>query len=179
MRVTDGTSLYESDGVVNTTSAREMNTFASGWERVYVTFPFTRAENLDSLTHSSVTVSIVCDASVGTVYFTALQVESGEIANMFNLLVNGDFSVTKVNNACSAGARYFPENWTTLGYGLDNSLVLNMDTGVVFDKNQNHMPANVEGNALRLYSFPAVSNIHMSQIVVAGGQKDDVFVLGG
>ena len=69
--MTDGTNVYESDGVVNTTANREMNTFASGWQRVYVTFPFTRAENLDSLTPSSVTVSIVCDASVGTVYFTA------------------------------------------------------------------------------------------------------------
>jgi len=179
LRVTIGDNVYESEGIKDDTSAREKNTFASGWERVYVTFPFTRPEGMDELTASSVTVALVCDASSGTVYFTAPQVESGEIANIFNLLVNGDFSVTKPNNACSAGTRYFPENWTTLGDGLSNSNVLNMQTGVVFDRNENRMPANVEGNALRLYSFLATSDIYMSQIVKAGGQKDDVFVLGG
>jgi len=179
LRVTIGDSVYESEPVVSSTAAREMNTFAGGWERMYVTFPFTRPEGMDALTPSNVTVAIVCDASKGTAYFAAPQVESGEIANMFNLVVNGDFSVTKNNTSCSDGTRLFPENWTTLGTGLTDKMVLNMQTGVVTDRAENRMPETVEGNALRLFSFPTVANIYMSQAIRTYGNKNDVFVLGG
>ena len=179
LRVTVGDNVYESEPVVSSTAAREMNTFAGGWERMYVTFPFTRPEGMDAITPSSVTVAIVCDASKGTAYFAAPQVESGEIANMFNLVVNGDFSVTKNNTSCSDGTRLFPENWTTLGTGLTDKMVLNMQTGVVTDRAENKMPETVEGNALRLFSFPTVSNIYMSQTIRTYGNKNDVFVLGG
>ncbi len=179
LRVTIGENVYESEPVVSSTAAREMNTFAGGWERMYVTFPFTRPEDVDALTPSNVTVAIVCDASKGTAYFAAPQVESGEIANMFNLVVNGDFSVTKNNTSCSDGTRLFPENWTTLGTGLTDKMVLNMQTGVVTDRAENRMPETVEGNALRLFSFPTVGNIYMSQAIRTYGNKNDVFVLGG
>ena len=36
IRVTDGENVYESEAVVESTAAREINTFADGWQRVYV-----------------------------------------------------------------------------------------------------------------------------------------------
>ena len=179
LRVTIGENVYESEAVKDDTTAREMSTFANGWERVYVTFPFTRPEGTANRAATDVSVSFVCDAKGGTVWFSCPQVESGEIANMYNLVVNGDFSVTTENTDCTDGTRYFPANWTTLGSGLSQSMVRTMKTGVVFDRAENRMPEEVEGNALRLHSYPTVKDIFMTQTIKTVGRKDEVYVLGG
>ena len=181
IRVTDGENVYESEAIIENTAAREINTFANGWQRVYVTFPFDTAPEIpdtdepDEMFGVNVDVSLVCDASAGTVWFSCPQVEVGEVANMFNLIMNADFAETVENTENSSLTRYYPANWEHLGEDLGTYA----QTGVVFDRDINQMPANVHGNALRLYSQPRRSEIFTGQFIRAYGQAGDVFVLGG
>ena len=181
IRVTDGENVYESEAIIENTAAREINTFANGWQRVYVTFPFntepviTDTNKPAEMFGVNVDVSLVCDASAGTVWFSCPQVEVGEVANMFNLIMNADFAETIENTENTSLTRYYPANWEHLGGDLGTYA----QTGVVFDRAVNQMPANVHGNALRLYSQPRRSDIFTGQIIRAYGQAGDVFVLGG
>ena len=126
IRVTDGENVYESEAIIENTAAREINTFANGWQRVYVTFPFnTEPEVPDTAEYIeaygvNVDVSLVCDASAGTVWFSCPQVEVGEVANMFNLIMNADFAETIENTENSSLTRYYPANWEHLGGDLGN-----------------------------------------------------------
>ena len=169
IRVTNYENIHESEAVVESTAAHEINTFADGWQRVYVTFPFMGTPG------STVTVSLVCDASSGTVWFSCPQVEEGEIPNMFNLVMNADFAETVLNTANSTVTRNYPVYWTDIGSNVGTQAA----NGIVFDRETNLMPENVHGNALRLYSQPRYSNIYMGQMIHAYGEKGDVFVLGG
>ena len=181
IRVTDGEHVYESEAIIENTGAREINTFANGWQRVYVTFPFDIAPEIpdtdepDEMFGVNVDVSLVCDASAGTVWFSCPQVEVGEVANMFNLIMNADFAETIENTENTSLTRYYPANWEHLGEDLGTYA----QTGVVFDRAVNQMPTNVHGNALRLYSQPRRSDIFTGQVIRAYGEKGDVFVLGG
>ena len=181
IRVTDGENVYESEAIIENTAAREINTFANGWQRVYVTFPFntepviTDTNKPAEMFGVNVDVSLVCDASAGTVWFSCPQVEVGEVANMFNLIMNADFAETIENTENTSLTRYYPANWEHLGEDLGTYA----QTGVVFDRDVNQMPANVHGNALRLYSQPRRSEIFTGQVIRAYGEVGDVFVLGG
>ena len=181
IRVTDGENVYESEAIIENTAAREINTFANGWQRVYVTFPFntepviTDTNKPAEMFGVNVDVSLVCDASAGTVWFSCPQVEVGEVANMFNLIMNADFAETIENTENTSLTRYYPANWEHLGGDLGTYA----QTGVVFDRDVNQMPANVHGNALRLYSQPRRSEIFTGQVIRAYGEVGDVFVLGG
>jgi len=169
IRVTNYENIHESEAVVESTAAHEINTFADGWQRVYVTFPFLGTPG------TTVNVSLVCDASAGTVWFSCPQVEEGEIPNMFNLVMNADFAETVLNTANSTVTRNYPVYWTDIGSNVGTQAA----NGIVFDRETNLMPENVHGNALRLYSQPRYSNIYMGQMIHAYGEKGDVFVLGG
>ena len=181
IRVTDGENVYESEAIIENTAASEINTFANGWQRVYVTFPFntepviTDTNKPAEMFGVNVDVSLVCDASAGTVWFSCPQVEVGEVANMFNLIMNADFAETIENTENTSLTRYYPANWEHLGGDLGTYA----QTGVVFDRDVNQMPANVHGNALRLYSQPRRSEIFTGQVIRAYGEVGDVFVLGG
>ena len=80
MRVQPNGVIYESrEAVTDATSGYEYGTFASGWRRISVTFPVTA-----SASGTALNVHFMCDAKAGTVWFSAPQVEKGEIAGLID-----------------------------------------------------------------------------------------------
>ena len=145
-----------------------MGTFASGWERLSVCFPFEYGEA------TSVLVELVCDAKSGTLNWACPQLERGRLAGPFNMVSDGDFSLTK-NNTAGSTPRLFPKQWTYSGNGVSTS-TLNC---IVTDRAVNGLPDSVSGNAMRLTCKPSVANVYIVQDVVAYGSKEDVFTISG
>ena len=162
LRVTANGNTYESRPAISTTEGKGVGTFAEGWERLSVCFPFTCG------TDTSVTVDLVCDASAGTLYWACPQLEEGSLANHFNMLSDGDFSL-----ASTSGGRLMPEKWMIAGSGVSTATV----PGVITDRAENGMPESVSGNALKFSSKPNTSNVFLAQEVRAWGAKNDVFTI--
>ena len=92
----------------------------------------------------------------------------------FNMVSDGDFSLTK-NNTAGSTPRLFPKQWTYSGNGVSTS-TLNC---VVTDRAVNGLPPTVSGNAMRLTCKPSATDVYIVQDVVAYGLKDDVFTISG
>ena len=158
----------ESRPAISSTADRGVGTFASGWERLSVCFPFVYGED------TSVAIELVCDAKAGTLYWSCPQVESGRMANAFNLVTDGDFSLT-TNNTAASTTRLFPKQWKVTGNGVSTS-TLNC---IVTDRAVNDMPDSVSGNAMRLTCKPSATDVYIAQDVNARGAKGDVFTVSG
>ena len=168
LRVSANGDTYESRPAISATSGIGAGTFAEGWERLSVCFPFTYG------TDTSVTAELVCDASAGTLYWGCPQLEEGSLANHFNMLSDGDFSTTVTNTAGSV-PRLFPAQWTVTGAGVSTSEL----NGVVTDRAVSAMPDSVSGNAMRLASTPASANVYIAQSIISYGQQGDIFTVSG
>ena len=92
-----------------------------------------------------VAIELVCDAKSGTLYWSCPQVESGRMANAFNLVTDGDFSLT-TNNTAASTTRLFPKQWKVTGNGVSTS-TLNC---IVTDRAVNGLPDSVSRIALPL-----------------------------
>ena len=164
LRVTANGNTYESRPAISSTEGIGTGTFAEGWERLHVSFPFTYGSD------TGVTVELVCDASAGALYWSCPQLEEGSLANHFNMLSDGDFSLTKA----SAG-RLLPDRWTLVGSHVTDSL----QSGIVTDRAVTGIPGNVSGNAMRFGSSPALNNVYVEQEIRARGLKDSILTLSG
>ena len=166
LRVISNGNTYESRAVYESTSGKSNGTFASGWERMSVTFPFEYG------TDTSVTVVFVCDGSAGTLYWGCPQLEEGTLAGSYNMVADGDFSLT-VTNTDAGSPRLFPKMWS------DVSASTSMNNGVVTDRTVNLMPEGVSGNAMRLTCLPStsVAGVYAVQNVRAYGYPGDVFTV--
>ncbi|MCR4651016.1 MAG: DNRLRE domain-containing protein [Lachnospiraceae bacterium] len=95
-------SLGYAGSMINATTD---TTFNNGWERLATTF------TIESET--SVKVKIIAEGEVdkpkGIIYFDALQLEEGNIVNIYNALEDGSFENTKTT---------LPYNWKNLGKGV-------------------------------------------------------------
>ncbi|MCI7026880.1 MAG: RHS repeat protein, partial [Clostridiales bacterium] len=123
---------------------------------------------------TSVAIELVCDAKSGTLYWSCPQVESGRMANAFNLVTDGDFSLT-TNNTAASTTRLFPKQWKVTGAGVSTS-TLNC---IVTDRAVNGMPDSVSGNAMRLTCKPSATDVYIAQEINARGAKGDVFTVSG
>ena len=168
LRVTANGTVYESRPALTSTAGAGVGTFASGWERLSVCFPFEYGEA------TSVSIELVCDAKSGTLYWGCPQVESGRMANAFNLVTDGDFSLT-TNNTAASTTRLFPKQWKVTGNGVSTS-TLNC---IVTDRAVNGLPDSVSGNAMRLTCKPSATDVYIAQDVNARGAKGDVFTVSG
>ena len=168
LRVTANGTVYESRPALTSTAGAGVGTFASGWERLSVCFPFEYGEA------TSVAIELVCDAKSGTLYWSCPQVESGRMANAFNLVTDGDFSLT-TNNTAASTTRLFPKQWKVTGNGVSTS-TLNC---IVTDRAVNGMPDSVSGNAMRLTCKPSATDVYIAQDINARGAKGDVFTVSG
>ena len=168
LRVTANGIVYESRPALSSTADRGIGTFASGWERLSVCFPFEYGED------TSVAIELVCDAKSGTLYWSCPQVESGRMANAFNLVTDGDFSLT-TNNTAASTTRLFPKQWKVTGNGVSTS-TLNC---IVTDRAVNGLPDSVSGNAMRLTCKPSATDVYIAQDINARGAKGDVFTVSG
>ena len=121
-----------------------------------------------------VAIELVCDAKSGTLYWSCPQVESGRMANAFNLVTDGDFSLT-TNNTAASTTRLFPKQWKVTGNGVSTS-TLNC---IVTDRAVNGLPDSVSGNAMRLTCKPSATDVYIAQDVNARGAKGDVFTVSG
>ena len=119
-------------------------------------------------------IELVCDAKSGTLYWGCPQVESGRMANTFNLVTDGDFSLT-TNNTAASTTRLFPKQWKVTGAGVSTS-TLNC---IVTDRAVNGMPDSVSGNAMRLTCKPSATDVYIAQDINARGAKGDVFTVSG
>ena len=168
LRVTANGIVYESRPALTSTAGAGVGTFASGWERLSVCFPFEYGES------TSVAIELVCDAKSGTLYWSCPQVESGRMANAFNLVTDGDFSLT-TNNTAASTTRLFPKQWKVTGNGVSTS-TLNC---IVTDRSVNGLPDSVSGNAMRLTCKPSATDVYIAQDINARGAKGDVFTVSG
>ncbi|MBQ3762844.1 MAG: RHS repeat protein [Clostridia bacterium] len=162
LRVTANGNVYESRAAVSSTAGKGVGTFAEGWERLSVSFPFVYG------TDTSVTVDLVCDASAGTLNWACPQLEAGSLANHFNMLSDGDFSLTSMS-----GGRLVPDKWDISGSDASTATV----NGVITDRSVNGMPSEVSGNALKLSSKPNINHVYLTQEIRARGAMNDVFTL--
>ncbi|MBR4428292.1 MAG: RHS repeat protein, partial [Clostridia bacterium] len=167
LRVTANGNTYESRGALSATAGMGTGTFAEGWERLNVCFPFEYGTDV------SVTAELVCDASGGTLYWSCPQLEEGRLAGSFNLLSDGDFSLTVTNNDGSA-PRLWPQKWNKVG-----TVGTSAFNCVVLDRSVNGLPDGVSGNALRLKCTPRTTDVYMAQEVRACGANGDVFTIAG
>ena len=168
LQVTANGTVYESRPALSSTADRGIGTFASGWERLSVCFPFEYGED------TSVAIELVCDAKSGTLYWSCPQVESGRMANAFNLVTDGDFSLT-TNNTAASTTRLFPKQWKVTGNGVSTP-TLNC---IVTDRAVNGLPDSVSGNAMRLTCKPSATDVYIAQDINARGAKGDVFTVSG
>ena len=96
------------------------------------------------------------------------------MANAFNLVTDGDFSLT-TNNTAASTTRLFPKQWKVTGAGVSTS-TLNC---IVTDRAVNGMPDSVSGNAMRLTCKPSATDVYIAQDINARGAKGDVFTVSG
>ena len=168
LRIIDG---YWGSGVVLATSeVLEGSTAAAvgndlptdGWERIRVT--------LDAQPEDTpIFAELVCNATSGTAWFACPQLETGRIANAFNLVSNGDFRYTT-----TSGAQTLPLDWSQ---SANNILTVN--TGVFNRSNDPTIPAMLEGNYVQVEGRPDKNEMGFVQYYDMIGKKGDIFVVGG
>ena len=130
-----------------------------GWERIRVT--------LNPLNVSaSAYVELVCDAASGTAWFACPQLESGVIANAFNLVSNGDFRYTY-----ASGEQTLPLDWMSGAHNLSET-----NTGVMTPDSD--FPAMLEGNYAQVIGQPSKPLVGFLQNIQTQGKAGDVFVMG-
>ena len=172
LRIASGDAGAGSIQVQGSTNDANCGPAAEGWERVYAGV---------NVSGGSATLELVCDAIDGTAYFACPQLERGELANRVNLLTNGDFSRTEVNTDNAEENRLFPMDWSAADGITDdrlNCVLTNVAAGT--DGTEGHgMPTFLSGNALRMTSYPAKSDVGFNQEVPVSGAKGDVYVVGG
>ena len=149
-----------SEGLTGSTDAAVGNELPTdGWDRVRVTLnPLNAA--------ASAYVELVCNASSGTAWFACPQLETGVVANAFNLVSNGDFRYTY-----ASGAQTLPLDWMS---GADNLAETN--TGVMTPGSD--FPAMLEGNYAQVIGQPSKPLVGFLQNIQTQGKAGDVFVMG-
>ena len=152
-----------SDKLTGSTDAAIGNELPTdGRERIRVT--------LDAQsTAVSAYAELVCDASSGTAWFACPQLETGVVANAFNLVSNGDFRHTTVS-----GEQTLPLDWDA---GVEN--MTTAATGVKVPAASDNFPTALEGNYVQVEGRPNKSAVGFVQYYDMNGKQGDVFVVGG
>ena len=162
--VTSGAfTAVTSETITGTTAAATGNELpADGWERVRVT--------LNALTTAAnAYVEMVCSANSGTAWFACPQLETGVVANAFNLVSNGDFRYTY-----TSGSRTLPSDWDS---GVNN--LTTATTGVFTAASDSTFPEALEGNYVQIEGRPDKTQMGFVQYYDISGNAGDVFVVGG
>ena len=118
------------------------------WKKVSLTFELPNETNTIQIYIGLVNAS-------GTAYFDCVQLESGEVANNYNLLQNGSFE--QINNN-------FPQYWT----GCETTSADGMSSSIFKD----------EKHSLKINGF-ATENKYVSQIIPVTGSEGDIFSVSG
>ena len=166
----NGNTFVSRETISASTVDSNANCFLSGWQRISVTFPVTA-----SASGTYFNIRFQSSAKSGTVWFAAPQVEKGETANQFNILMNGDFLETVNNTDNSSATRLFPGRWGYNGANITTSTY----NCVVKDRTKNLLPEGVSGNALQLFCYPTFSNTYIGQRIRISGAANDVLIIGG
>ena len=129
------------------------------WNRVFV--PFTIPSNSTSTT---VTVRMLAVDGIGSVWVDAAQVEDGPVANRYNLMQNGAFTMN------SSGV---PTGWTAGDYNVSGDDRLVSGSDVISGR-----PTELTGNVLQMKGAAGVEKT-FSQYFSCMGSAGDTFVAGG
>ncbi|MBR4537363.1 MAG: carbohydrate binding domain-containing protein, partial [Clostridia bacterium] len=129
------------------------------WDRIFV--PFTVPSNSTSTT---VTIRMMAVGGSGSVWVDAAQVEDGPVANRYNLMQNGAFTMN------SSGV---PTGWSagTENVAADDCLV--SGSAVISGR-----PTELTGNVLRLKGAPGKDK-YFYQYFSCMGNAGDTYVAGG
>ena len=136
---------------------------ADGWERVRVTI------NHNASASEAYYADMVLAATSGTAWFAAPQLETGPLANNFNIVSNGDFRYTY-----TSGSQTLPSDWTS---GTNNGTTAT--TGVFAGSTDPDFPEALSGNYLAIEGFPDMGSVGFIQSLDIAGQKGDVYTIGG
>lgn len=158
VRIRSGSTIYPSRVVTGVTTSFNTDSAADGWDRIYVSA---------NLPVGTVTVELVSTASTGSAWFACPQLETGSIPNHVNLLLNGDFTRTRVE-----GSQTFAADWDK-----STGISTNSDNGIITENIG--LPSGLSGNAMRIHSYANTSASSHCQSIAVQGKKDDVFVIGG
>lgn len=150
-----------SRAVTGKTNALNTDSAADGWDRVYVSA---------TLPVGTVTVELVSTATTGSAWFACPQLETGSIPNHVNLLLNGDFSRTYLDEDRN---QTFASDWS-----ISSGISTETPNGIIAH-NAAGLPAGLSGNALSIHSYCNTGSNSYYQIVDAKGSAGDVFVIGG
>lgn len=126
-----------------------------GWTRIQLTFTATATDaQLHFLTKGP-------SGTTGYLWLDSVQLEEGCVANRYNILENGDFSLN------DSGV---PTFWTANGVNTSAD-------GIVTDADALH-PTFLSNNRMRLYGDPQTNKGFYQDLPLSGSQGD-VFVVGG
>ena len=140
---------------VSVDSMTQSNTAA--WDRLSVNFTLPA----DS-TSNAVTVRLMAAGGTGTVWFDCAQLEEGPVANSYNMLINGDFTLN---------ADAHPTGWSKNSSNTSKDIVYTSCTGT--------KPEGLSTNTMRMYGTGRTKYAGIYQDLPISGSKGDVFVAGG
>ena len=142
---------------VNTDSATAAST--DRWDRIFL--PFTLPSNSTSAT---VTVRMMATEGIGSVWVDAAQVEDGPVANRYNLLQNGAFTMN------SSGV---PTGWTAGSENVAADDCLVSGSNIISGR-----PSELKGRVLRVKGAAGKTKT-FSQYFSCIGSSGDTYVAGG
>ena len=140
---------------VSVDSMTQSNTAA--WDRLSVNFTLPADSTSDA-----VTVRLMAAGGTGTVWFDCAQLEEGPVANSYNMLINGDFSLN---------ADAHPTGWSKNSSNTSKDIVYTSCTGA--------KPEGLSTNTMRMYGTGRTKYAGIYQDLPVSGSKGDVFVAGG
>ena len=140
---------------VSVDSMTQSNTAA--WDRLSVNFTLPADSTSDA-----VTVRLMAAGGTGTVWFDCAQLEEGPVANSYNMLINGDFTLN---------ADAHPTGWSKNSSNTSKDIVYTSCTGT--------KPEGLSTNTMRMYGTGRTKYAGIYQDLPVSGSKGDVFVAGG
>ena len=140
---------------VSVDSMTQSNTAA--WDRLSVNFTLPADSTSDA-----VTVRLMAAGGTGTVWFDCAQLEEGPVANSYNMLINGDFTLN---------ADAHPTGWSKNSSNTSKDIVYTSCTGT--------KPEGLSTNTMRMYGTGRTKYAGIYQDLPISGSKGDVFVAGG
>ena len=140
---------------VSVDSMTQSNTAA--WDRLSVNFTLPADSTSDA-----VTVRLMAAGGTGTVWFDCAQLEEGPVANSYNMLINGDFTLN---------ADAHPTGWSKNSSNTSKDIVYTSCTGA--------KPEGLSINTMRMYGTGRTKYAGIYQDLPVSGSKGDVFVAGG
>ena len=161
---TNTASSVISETMTGTTAAAIGNELPTdGWERVCIMIAHN--VSMDEVYYAD----MVLAATSGYAWFACPQVETGVVANSFNVVSNGDFRYTT-----TSGSQTLPADWTKATNTLSTA-----NTGVKASNTDSSFPEALSGNYLAIEGAPDKAYVGFTQTYNLKGNKGDVYTVGG